>query len=127
MANELFDTLMKFYREVIKPEFDQMSERMDGLVTKSEMMGYMDDIYGRFDRLEKYHALSAAVRRLEERMAGLEKRMTALEERMTAVEERLTSVDEKLDRMALRSELVELKDQVAHLTERIAQLEKALN
>jgi hypothetical protein len=65
MANELFDTLMLFYREIIEPRFDQLNERMDGMVTKSEMMGYMDDVYGRFDRLEtEYQALTAAVRRL---------------------------------------------------------------
>ena len=66
MANELFDTLMQFYRQFIEPRFDELSGRMDGLVTNSEMMGYMDNIYGRFDRLEtEYQALSAAVRRLD--------------------------------------------------------------
>jgi hypothetical protein len=65
MANELFDTLMLFYREIIEPRFDQLTERIDGMVTKSEMMGYMDDIYGRFDRLEtEYQALRAAFGRL---------------------------------------------------------------
>ena len=68
---------------------------------------YMDVNRAEFTRLDtEYHALRAAVLRLEDRMA---------------------SVDEKLDRMAMRSELVELKDQVAHLTERIVELEKALN
>jgi len=36
------------------------------MLTKSEMMGYMDDIYRRFDRLEnEYQALRAAFQRLE--------------------------------------------------------------
>jgi hypothetical protein len=57
---------MQFYRQFIEPRFDELSGRMDGLVTNSEMMGYMDNIYGRFDRLEtEYQALSAAVRRLD--------------------------------------------------------------
>lgn len=107
MANELWDALMKFYREIIGPRFDALDARVDGMVSKSEMMSYMDDVYVKFGRLEtEYHALSVAVRRLEDRMA---------------------SVDEKLDRIAMRSELFELKDQLANLTERIAQLEKALN
>jgi predicted nucleic acid-binding Zn-ribbon protein len=104
VANELFDTLMQFYREFIQPEFDDIRAKM---VTKDEMLSYMDDIYKRFERLEtEYHALSSAVRRLEDRM---------------------TALDQKLDRMALRSELIELKEQALQLTQRIDAIEKALN
>ena len=107
MANELFDTLVKFYREFIQPQFDELRSQMNGMVTKADMLGYLDDIYKRFDRLEsEYQALSAAVRRIEERM---------------------TAVDQKLDRMALRSELIELKEQVLQLSQRIDAIEKALN
>jgi hypothetical protein len=49
MANELWDSLMKFYREIIEPRFDSLEARM---VTKSDMLGYLDDIYARLDRLE---------------------------------------------------------------------------
>jgi len=60
MANELWDSLMKFYREIIEPRFDTLESRMDGMVTNSDMLGYLDDIYARFDRLEtEYHALRA--------------------------------------------------------------------
>jgi hypothetical protein len=40
---------MKFYREIIEPRFDSLEARM---VTKSDMLGYLDDIYARLDRLE---------------------------------------------------------------------------
>jgi hypothetical protein len=52
VANELWDSLMKFYREIIEPRLDGLDARMDGMVTKSDMLGYLDDIYARFDRLE---------------------------------------------------------------------------
>lgn len=98
---------MRFHREVVQPEFEDIRANMANMVTRSEMLSFMDDIYKRFDRLEsEYQALSAAVNRLEERMAA---------------------VEQKLDRMALRSELVELKEQVSQLEQRIAALEKVLN
>jgi predicted nucleic acid-binding Zn-ribbon protein len=109
--DELFKTLMRFHREVVQPEIEEfraeVRSRFDGMVTRDELLGYLDDIYKRFERLEsEYQALSAAVRRIEESMAA---------------------VDKKLDRMALRSELIELKEQALQLTQRIDAIEKALN
>jgi hypothetical protein len=61
MANELWDSLMKFYREIIEPRFDSLEARMDGMITKSDMLGYLDDIYGRFDRFERIAQLEKAL------------------------------------------------------------------
>ena len=56
MENELFKTLMRFHREVVQPEIqefrDEVRSRLDGMVSRTEMLGYLDDIYKRFDRLE---------------------------------------------------------------------------
>ena len=47
---------MRFHREIIQPEFDDVRAKM---VTKSDMLSHMDDIYKRFDRLEsEYQALT---------------------------------------------------------------------
>jgi hypothetical protein len=47
---------MQFFREFIKPEFDDIRAKM---VTKDELMSYMDDVYRRFDRLEtEYQSLT---------------------------------------------------------------------
>ena len=37
VANELFETLTQFYREILKPEFDRLCTGMDGMATKSDM------------------------------------------------------------------------------------------
>ena len=109
MDNELWNTLMRFHREVALPDIRTeiaIPLREEMAAFRRETNGHFDAIYKRLDRLEsEYHALTAAVQRLEERMAA---------------------VEQKLDRMALRSELLELKAQVATLEERIAQLESEI-
>ena len=109
MAEELWDTLMRFHRKVALPEMRAgiaVPLREEMAAFRRETNAHFDAIYKRLDQLEsEYHALTAAVQRLEERMAG---------------------VEQKLDRMALRSELIELKAQVANLEERIAQLESEI-
>ena len=60
MAGDLYDVLMRFHREVVQPEFEEVRgeirEMRGEMVTRSEMLSYIDDIYKRFDRLEsEYH------------------------------------------------------------------------
>lgn len=112
MANELWDTLLRFHREITVPDIVEIVDsRTDGLRAtiaslRNEMLTHFDAVYQRLDRLEsEYQALSAAVARLEQRM---------------------TIVEQKLDRMALRSEILALKEQVATLEERIAALEREI-
>ena len=108
MPDELLSVLTRFHREVVVPDIERIVGGVDSRVTelRQEMLSHFDGIYKRFDRLEnEYQAVSAALKRLEDRVAA---------------------VEQKLDRMALRSELVELKARVATLEDRIAQLESEI-
>ena len=75
MADELWHTLLRFHREVVVPDIDRMvvsriEPLRDDLASfKRETHANFDAVWTRFDRLEsEYHALTAAVRRIEERL-----------------------------------------------------------
>ena len=105
MAEDLYQTLMRFHREIAVPDIERI---VDSRVTpfRDEVMTHLDGLWKRFDRLEsEYYALKAAVDRVEQRIAA---------------------VEQKLDKMALRSELIEIKDRVATLEHRIAEIESQL-
>ena len=53
VANELFETLTQFYREILEPEFDRLCAGTEGMATKSDMREFFDKIHARFDRLER--------------------------------------------------------------------------
>lgn len=74
MANELWNTLMRFHREIALPDVERLldtrigrvDERIDALA--DQMLTHFDAIYVRFERLEsEYHSVRAAVGRLEQR------------------------------------------------------------
>lgn len=111
-VDDLLRTLTRFHREVVVPDIERIVDvRIAPL--RDEMLANFDAVFKRLDRLEsEYQALTAALRRVEERMAAIEQRMTALEE--------------KVEKLALRSELVELKERVHVLEHRIAELEAQL-
>ncbi len=97
--------LIRFQREVVGPELDEIRSRLDAMASRSELLSHVDSIYVRFDRLEsEYHALTAAVRRLELQMA-----------------------EQTADSVAVRSDLMRLNEHMSQLTKRIDSLEKALN
>ncbi len=109
MAEDLFGVLTRFHREVVVPDIERIVDaRLDAKISPlhEEMLANFDAVFQRLDRLEsEYQALTAAVRRVEERM---------------------TAVEQKLDKMALRAELVELKERVLALEQRISELEAQL-
>jgi chromosome segregation ATPase len=127
MSNELWDTLLKFHREVAMPSIvpeivGPLREEIAALDRKMESR--FDGVYQRLDRLETdYHALSASMKRVEDRLASLETRMTAVETRMTALETRMTAVEQKLAIMPLRSELNELKTRMEAVEKRLTAIE----
>ena len=138
MANELWDTLMKFHREVALPSIvteigGPLREEIRALDRKME--GRFDGVYQRLDRLEtEYHALTASVKRLEARMAALESRMTGLETRMTGLETRMMALEQELAEVKTRLEavenrltavdLLEIRRRISTLEEKIAEHEK---
>ena len=108
MGNELWDTLLKFHREVAMPSIlAEIADPIRGEIAALDrkMGARFDGVYQRLDRLEsEYHALAASVKRLEDRVAAIEMRMTALEQKIAA--------------MPLRSELAELKTRIEALERR---------
>ena len=68
VADEMYDVLLRFHREVTLLDMDRLEERINGRMDafQRQTMSHFDHVYKRFDRLEtEYHALAAAVRRLE--------------------------------------------------------------
>ena len=67
---ELWSTLMRFHREVIKPEMEEaITTSTDSVVRllRNEMNSHFDAIYKRFDRLDsEFVTLHLAVRRLDD-------------------------------------------------------------
>jgi predicted nucleic acid-binding Zn-ribbon protein len=115
--DELWKTLMRFHREVVKAEFREdirtaIQTEVGSL--RGEMLSHYDAVYKRFDRVEtELDAVKIGLARIEAEC----KAIRASVERLEA---RVTTLDGSIDKAALRSELHELK-------ERIALLEKQLN
>lgn len=109
MAEDLLSVLTRFHREVVRPDIERIVDaKLDAKITplRQEMLANFDAVFKRLDRLEsEYHALAAAVKRLEDRM---------------------TAVEQKIDKLALRTELLELKERVQSLEQRISELESQL-
>ena len=65
VVDDLFAALVRFHREVVIPDIEsRIVTRIASL--RDETLSHFDAVYKRFDRLEsEYHALSAAVQRLE--------------------------------------------------------------
>jgi hypothetical protein len=55
MAEDAWEMLMRYYREVLKPDFDRVRSQIDGLMTKAEFDLHMAEIHRRFDRLHAYN------------------------------------------------------------------------
>jgi predicted nucleic acid-binding Zn-ribbon protein len=120
VADDLFQALMRFHREVVAPE---MTELLDAQtrVLRNEMLTNTDGLYKKFGVLEtEITMLRGAVRELEHTVADLETRVTGIEDRLDAI-------DKKLDRFALRDELNELRERADTLQQRIAEIETLLN
>jgi chromosome segregation ATPase len=89
--------------------FDRVDQRIDGVEQglaelRREMLGHLDAIYGRLERLEQeYQVIIQALRRIE-----------------------LTQVDERGRREILQRDLEVLKQQVAGLQSRIEEIEERL-
>jgi chromosome segregation ATPase len=97
--------LMRYHQEIVRPEVEEVRSKLADMATRDELLTHVDGIYLRLDQLtSEYHALSAAVRRLEDQMT-----------------------QQKVDIGAVQSELVRINDQVSQLAQRVTKLENVLS
>jgi len=97
--------LIRFHEYVIRPEIDDVRAKLANLATRDETFTQVDGIYVHLGRLEhEYHALSAAVRRLEAEMKQQNANMEVL-----------------------RAEMFEIRKQILDLGQRVTNLENVLN
>ena len=99
MAEDLFQVLTRFHREVVLPDLDsRIGVKIDTL--RDEMLSHFDAVYKRLDRLEsEYQALSAAVARIEARMvsrAEFEREISDLKQRVNDLQERIARLEADL-------------------------------
>lgn len=105
MADETNELLARLLREVVDGR-ETLGERIDTVEIKietfrSEMLGHVDELYRRIDRLEtEYQAIRAALGRIEQSIA-----------------------EDSVRRDALRRQLGELRERIAELELRLADLE----
>lgn len=97
--------LIRFHEDVIRPEIDDVRSKLADLATRNETFTQVDGIYVHLGRLQnEYHALVAAVRRLETEMKQQNANMEGL-----------------------RTEMFEVRKQILDLTQRVTNLESVLN
>jgi predicted nuclease with TOPRIM domain len=97
--------LIRFHEYVIRPEIDDVRSKLAELATRDETFTQVDGIYVHLGRLEhEYHALIAAVRRLEVEMKQQNANMEVL-----------------------RAEMFEVRKQILDLSQRVTNLENVLN
>jgi len=131
MAEELWQTLVRFHREVITPDLRTMvDEALDPLrgeiaASRRDNERHFDQIYKRFDTTDsEIQALRAGMKRLEDDVAALKADVAALKADVAAL--KLTSEQEAARRAEFRQELDQIKSQIAELQEKAAQLEAQL-
>lgn len=74
MAEDAWEMLMRYYREVLKPDFDGLRSQIDGLMTKAEFEVHMAEIHQRFERLHAYNQDAlATLQRIEDGMTATPK------------------------------------------------------
>jgi hypothetical protein len=100
MPEEMWDTLLRFHREVALPAIE---ERIV-VPLRDEMAAFRRDTTAHFDTIHT-------------RLDRLESESYAMNGTVTRTEERLGAVDQKLNGMALKSELLELKARVGRREE----------
>jgi hypothetical protein len=67
MAEDAWELLMRFHREVLKPEFDSLRSQIGGMMTKAELDLHIAEIHRRFDRLHSINQeIAASFSRMEE-------------------------------------------------------------
>ncbi|HEV2719348.1 MAG TPA: hypothetical protein VG323_04955 [Thermoanaerobaculia bacterium] len=132
MAEELWQTLTRFHREVIAPDLRDMVDealvplREEIAASRRDNERHFDAIYKRLDTIDsEIQSLRAAVKRLEEDVAVLKADVATLKADVAAL--KLSVESEAAARAELRQELDQIKAQIAELQEKAAQIEAQLN
>ena len=82
IADELWNTLLRFHREIALPDVDRIvvsriepfRDELAGF--KRETNANFDAVWKRFDRLEsEYPSLTSAMKRVEQRLARVEEKI----------------------------------------------------
>lgn len=50
-AEEIWEALLRYDREILSPRFEDMNKRFDSMVTRDEFNSHMDRIYKRLDQV----------------------------------------------------------------------------
>ena len=96
MADELWNTLLRFHRKVSAPEIIA-AVREDIAAATRRTEANFDAVWKRFDRLESEHySLVAGVNRLEGRVAGLDTRVADLDIRVAGLDTRIAGLDTRV-------------------------------
>jgi SMC interacting uncharacterized protein involved in chromosome segregation len=124
MAEELWQTLTRFHREVIAPDLRTMVDeaivplREEIAASRRDNERHFDQIYKRLDTIDsEIQALRAAMKRLETDVAALKADVAAL---------KLSSEEQAAARAEFRQELDQIKAQIAELQQKAAQIEAQL-
>ena len=99
MAEELWQTLMRFHREIVVPDIKEPLERkIDAL--RDEMNGHLDAIWKELrDLKQEYYAITAGLKRLEEKVDSIVRgELKELKERVVALEQRLSDLEARAPR-----------------------------
>ena len=80
---------------------DQVEKRFEDF--RSEMLGHMDAIYARFDRLEtEYHMIVAGLKRVEEAVAAAQEERIKLAADVAVLRSRVAELDARLREVEAR-------------------------
>jgi predicted nucleic acid-binding Zn-ribbon protein len=136
VAADLFETLMRFHREVAVPDMLRFHREvaipdMQRLINESleqELRAFRDETLTGFDTVYKrLGILETEMVLMRGAVRDLEKEVAGLKGQMASVEDRLSRIDEKVDHLALGSEMAEIKEEVELIQQRMTQLETLLN
>jgi archaellum component FlaC len=94
VAEDLWQTLTRFHREIAVPELERI---VDSRITpfRDETNSQLDAIWKELhDLKQEYYAITAGLKRLETKVEGIIAReLDELKERVAALEQRLTSLE----------------------------------
>jgi len=103
VADDLLSLLTRFHREVVLPDIERIvTDTVEGSERRirDEMLTLFDGVFQRLDRLEaEYHALAAAVARIERRLGSPESEAekASIQEQIRELRSKLNDLEQRLD------------------------------